>query len=118
MMAFFATLDKLEEQLGRHRYLVGRQITEADWRLFSTLVRFDVAYFSLFQCNKKRTADYPNLVNYMRDLYQVPGVAETVKLRYFVINYYSIAKLNPSGIIPKGTQVDLGHPHDRAKLAA
>jgi glutathionyl-hydroquinone reductase len=114
----FATLDELEERLGKHRYLVGGQITEVDWRLFPTLVRFDVAYFSLFKCNMKRIADYANLVNYMRDLYQVPGVAETVKPRYYVINYYSIAKLNPSGIIPKGTPVDLGQPHDRAKLAA
>jgi putative glutathione S-transferase len=114
----FATLDELEERLGRHRYLVGGQITEADWRLFPTLVRFDVAYFSLFKCNKKRIADYPNLVNYMRDLYQVPGVAATVTPRYYVINYYSIAKLNPSGITPKGTPVDLGQPHDRARLAA
>ena len=77
-----------------------------------------MAYFSLFKCNKKRIADYPNLVNYMRDLYQVPGVAETVKPRYYVINYYSIAKLNPSGIIPKGTPVDPGQPHTRARLAA
>ena len=98
--------------------MVGGQITEADWRLFPTLVRFDVAYFSLFKCNKKRIADYPNLVNYMRDLYQVPGVAATVIPRYYVINYYSITKLNPSGITPKGTPVDLGQPHDRARLAA
>lgn len=114
----FATLDELEERLGRSRYLVGHQITEADWRLFPTLVRFDVAYFSLFKCNKKRIADYPNLSNYMRDLYQVPGVAATVTPRYYVINYYSIAKLNPTGIIPKGTPVDLSLPHDRARLAA
>ena len=114
----FAVLDELEERLGRQRYLVGGQMTEADWRLFPTLVRFDVAYFSLFKCNKKRIADYPNLVNYMRDLYQVSGIADTVKPRYYVINYYSIAKVNPSGIIPKGTPIDLGAPHDRARLAA
>jgi putative glutathione S-transferase len=114
----FSTLDWLEERLSRQRYLVGNQITEADWRLFPTLVRFDVAYFSLFKCNKKRIADYPSLSNYMRELYQVPGVAATVKPRYYVINYYSIAKLNPTGIIPKGTPVDLGQPHDRAQLAA
>ena len=114
----FATLDELEGRLSRQRYLVGHQLTEADWRLFPTLVRFDVAYFSLFKCNKKRIADYPNLSNYMRELYQVPGVAATVKPRYYVINYYSIAKLNPTGIIPKGTPVDLGQPHDRARLAA
>jgi len=101
--ALFATLDELDARLARQRYLVGHQITEADWRLFPTLVRFDVAYFSLFRCNKKRIADYPNLANYMRALYQVPGVAATVKPRYYVINYWSIKRLNPSGIIPKGT---------------
>ena len=114
----FATLDHLEEQLSRRRYLLGHRITEADWRLFPTLVRFDVAYFSLFKCNRKRIADYPNLSNYMRELYQMPGVDDTVKPRYYVINYYSIAKLNPTEIIPKGTPVDLGQPHDRARLAA
>jgi len=116
--ALFATLDELEARLGRQRYLVGRQITEADWRLFPTLVRFDVAYFSLFKCNRQRIADYPNLLNYMRELYQVPGVAATVKPRHYVINYWSIRKVNPTGIIPKGTPVDYAQPHDRARLAA
>jgi putative glutathione S-transferase len=114
----FATLDDLEERLSRQRYLAGHQITEADWRLFPTLVRFDVAYFSIFKCNNKRIADYPNLSNYMRELYQVPGIAGTVTPRYYVINYYSIAKLNPTGIIPKGTPVSFAQPHDRARLAA
>src|ERR1700751_4428844 len=99
----FATLDELEARLGRQRYLVGRQITEADWRLFPTLVRFDVAYFSLFKCNKRRIADYPNLAKYKPELYQFPGIAATVKPRYYVINYGSIKKVNPSGILPKGT---------------
>ena len=85
----FATLDDLETRLSRRRYLVGSQITEADLRLFPTLVRFDVAYFSIFKCNKRRIADYPNLSNYMRDLYQVPGVAATVKPAYYVMGYYS-----------------------------
>ena len=116
--ALFATLDELDVRLGRQRYLVGRQITEADWRLFPTLVRFDVAYFSLFKCNKRRIADYPNLLNYMRELYQVPGVAATVKPRYYVINYWSIKRVNPTGIIPKGTPVDFGQSHNRARLAA
>jgi glutathionyl-hydroquinone reductase len=116
--ALFATLDELEARLGRQRYLVGRQITEADWRLFPTLVRFDVAYFSLFKCNRNRIADFPNLSNYMRELYQVPGVAETVKPRYYVINYYSILRVNPTGIIPKGTPVDFRPPHNRARFAA
>ena len=113
----FATLDELEERLSCRRYLVGHQLTEADWRLFPTLVRFDVAYFSIFKCNRKRIADYPNLSNYMRELHEVPGVPATVKPRYYVINYYSIAKLNPTGIIPKGTPLDLAQPHDRARLA-
>jgi putative glutathione S-transferase len=116
--ALFATLDEIEARLGRQRYLVGRQLTEADWRLFPTLVRFDVAYFSLFKCNRNRIADYPNLLNYMRELYQVPGVAETVKPRYYVIGYYSITRVNPTGIIPKGTPVDYRQPHDRARFAA
>ena len=116
--ALFATLDELEARLGRQRYLVGHQITEADWRLFPTLVRFDVAYNSLFKCNRQRIADYPNLLNYMRELYQVSGIAATVKPRHYVINYWSIARLNPTGIIPKGTPVDYTKPHDRARLAA
>jgi glutathionyl-hydroquinone reductase len=116
--ALFQTIDELETRLGRQRYLVGRQITEADWRLFPTLVRFDVAYFSLFKCNKRRIADYPNLSNYMLELYRIPGIAATVKPRHYVINYWSIKRLNPTGIIPKGTPVDYTQPHDRARLAA
>jgi glutathionyl-hydroquinone reductase len=112
----FATLDELEARLSRQRYLVGRQITEADWRLYPTLVRFDVSYFSLFKCNKKRIADYPNLSNYMRELYRVPGIAATTKPRYYVLNYWSILRVNPTGIIPKGTPVDLTLPHDRDRL--
>ena len=81
-------------------------------------MRFDVAYFSLFKCNRQRIADYPNLSNYMRELYQVPGIATTVKARYYVINYWSIRRVNPTGIIPRGTPVDYGQPHDRARLAA
>ncbi|MFL5030543.1 MAG: glutathione S-transferase family protein, partial [Xanthobacteraceae bacterium] len=116
--ALFATLDELEARLSRQRYLVGNRITEADWRLVPTLLRFDVAYFSLFKCNKKRVADYPNLSNYMRELYSLPGVAATVKPRTYVVGYYAIKKLNPTGIIPKGTPIDLSAPHDRARLAA
>ncbi len=116
--ALFQTFDELEARLGRQRYLADRQITEADWRLFPTLVRFDVAYFSLFKCNRQRIADFPNLSNYMRELYAVPGIAATVKARYYVINYWSIKRVNPAGIIPKGTPVDYGAPHDRARLAA
>jgi putative glutathione S-transferase len=114
--ALFATLDELDARLSRRRYLLGATLTEADWRLFPTLVRFDVAYFSLFRCNKQRIADYANLANYMRELYQMPGIAETVKARYYVINYWSIVRINPSGIVPKGTPVDYTAPHDRARL--
>ena len=116
--ALFETLDKLEDHLGRHRYLVGHQLTEADWRLFPTLVRFDVAYNSIFKCNRSRIADMPNLLNYMRELYAVPGVAATVKARHYVINYWGIARVNATGIIPKGTPVDYTAPHNRARLAA
>jgi putative glutathione S-transferase len=116
--ALFATLDELEARLSRQRYLVGNQITEADWRLFPTLVRFDVAYFSLFKCNRQRIADFPNLMNYVRELYAVPGVAETVKPRFYVRGYYSIRRVNPTGIIPRGTPVDFRKPHDRARFAA
>jgi putative glutathione S-transferase len=110
------TLDEIEARLGRQRYLVGHQITEADWRLFPTLTRFDVAYFSLFKCNRNRIADFPNLLNYVRELYTVPGVAETVKPRYYVMGYYPIKHVNPTGIIPKGTPVDFKKPHDRARF--
>jgi putative glutathione S-transferase len=116
--ALFATLDEIEARLSRQRYLVGNQITEADWRLFPTLARFDVAYFSLFKCNRNRIADFPNLLNYMRELYAMPGVAETVKPRYYVMGYYSITRVNPTGIIPKGTPVDFKKPHDRTRFAA
>jgi glutathionyl-hydroquinone reductase len=114
--ALFKTLDELEARLSDQRYLIGSQITEADWRLFPTLVRFDLAYFSLFKGNKKRVADYPNLSNYMRELYSVPGVAATVKPRHYVAGYWSIRRLNPTGIIPKGTPVDYAAPHDRGRF--
>jgi glutathionyl-hydroquinone reductase len=99
----FEALEELERRLATQRFLVGDKTTEADWRLFPTLVRFDVAYFSVFRCNKKRIADYKNLSRYLNELYRVPGIARTVKPRYYVIGYWSIRKVNPSGIIPKGT---------------
>ena len=116
--ALFSALDELEARLATRRYLLGERTTEADWRLFPTLVRFDPAYFSVFRCNKKRIADYPNLSRYLGELYRVPGIAATVKPRHYVINYYAIRKVNPLGIIPKGTPVDYAQPHDRARLAA
>lgn len=112
----FATLDELEGILSHQRYLTGSRITEADWRLFPTLARFDVAYFSLFKCNRNRIADFPNLSNYMRDLYSQPGIAATVNARQYIANYYSIRDLNPLGIIPKGTPVDFTAPHDRDRF--
>ncbi len=112
----FTTLDELEGILSGQRYLAGPNITEADWRLFPTLARFDVAYFSLFKCNRNRIADFPNLSNYMRDLYDQPGIAATVNARQYIANYYSIRDLNPLGIIPKGTPVDFTSPHDRVRF--
>ncbi len=114
--SLFAALDTLEARLSKQRYLVGDQQTEADWRLFPTLMRFDVAYFSLFKCNRQRLSDFPNLWNYARDLYSTPGIAATVKPRIYVQNYYSITRVNPTGIIPKGTPVDLSQPSTRALM--
>jgi putative glutathione S-transferase len=102
--ALFGALDELEARLSRQRYLVGRQITEADWRLFPTLVRFDVVHFSLFKCNKQRVADYPNLSNYMRESYSVPGIAATVKPRQCVAGYWSIRRPNPRALYRKVSQ--------------
>jgi putative glutathione S-transferase len=115
--ALFATLDELEERLSRQRYLVGNRITEADWRLFTTLVRFDAVYYSHFKRNLRRIADYPNLWNYLRELYQVPGVADTVNLDHIKRHYYgSHRNVNPTGIVPIGPLIDFTLPHDRGKL--
>jgi glutathionyl-hydroquinone reductase len=113
----FATFDRLEEHLSRQRFLVGSQITEADWRLFTTLVRFDSVYYSHFKCNLRRVADYYNLWNYLRELYQVPGVAETVNIDQIKRHYYgSQRQVNPTGIVPIGPLIDFTAPHDRARL--
>jgi putative glutathione S-transferase len=115
--ALFATLDELEQRLSRQRYLVGSRMTEADWRLFTTLVRFDAVYVGHFKCNLRRIADYPNLSNYLRDLYQVPGVAETVHIDHIKRHYYgSHRHLNPSGIVPLGPELDFSAPHDRGRF--
>jgi len=112
--ALFATLDDLDERLGRSRYLVGDRITEADWRLFTTLVRFDPVYYGHFKCNLRRLIDYPNLWPYTRDLYQVPGVAETVDFDHIKQHYYgSHETINPTGIVPKGPEIDFEAPHGR-----
>ena len=115
----FAMLDSLEERLSRRRYLTGERITEADWRLFTTLVRFDPVYVGHFKCNIRRIADYPNLYGYLRDLYQVPGVAETVNMRHIKEHYYrSHATINPTGVVPVGPEIDLASPHGRERLKA
>ena len=113
----FAALDQLEARLGKSRYLAGNRITEADWRLFVTLIRFDAVYHNLFSCNLRKIADYPNLSNYVRDLYQVPGVAETVNMDHIKRSYYRARpNLNPLGIIPLGPDQDFTKPHDRARF--
>ena len=113
----FARLDKLEERLGSNRYLTGNRLTEADWRLFTTLVRFDPVYVGHFKCNIRRIADYPNLQGYLRELYQVPGVAETVDMRHIKEHYYrSHATINPTGVVPVGPELDLTAPHGRETL--
>ncbi|MFQ5764133.1 MAG: glutathione S-transferase family protein [Rhodospirillales bacterium] len=115
--ALFETLDDLESRLSKRRYLVGTRLTEADWRLFTTLVRFDAVYYGHFKCNQRRLADYPNLWNYARELYQVPGVAETVSLDHIKRHYYGSQRtVNPTGIVPKGPDIDFTAPHDRDRL--
>jgi len=115
--AIFETLDQIEERLSRKRYLVAAQITEADWRLFTTLVRFDSVYYSHFKCNLRRIADYPNLWNYTRDLYQMPGIAETVSIDHIKRHYYgSQRQVNPTGIVPIGPVIDFTAPHDRNRF--
>ena len=113
----FDTLDWLEARLSERRYLVGSQITEADWRLFTTLLRFDPVYHGHFKCNIRRLIDYPNLWNYTRELYQVPGVASTINNRQIKIHYYgSHENVNPTGIVPAGPEIDFLAPHNRADM--
>ncbi|HWK62936.1 MAG TPA: glutathione S-transferase family protein [Eoetvoesiella sp.] len=113
----FAALDELEERLATQRYLVGDRVTEADWRLFTTLIRFDAVYYSHFKCNMRRIADYPNLGGYLRELYQWPGIAETVNFQHIKQHYYrSHPTINPNGIVPLGPVLDLDSPHGRGHL--
>ncbi len=115
--ALFDTLDELEKHLSRHRYLVGSQITEADWRLFPTLLRFDAVYYSHFKCNRQLLMEYSNLWGYTRELYQIDGVAETVNMDHIKKHYYgSHQSLNPTGIVPLGPQIDFSSPHDRYRV--
>jgi putative glutathione S-transferase len=113
----FATLDQIEARLSHQRYLVGAVITEADWRLFTTLIRFDAVYYVHFKCNLRRIVDYPNLSNYLRELYQEPGVAATVNMDHIKTHYYGTHRhLNPRGIIPRGPLLDFTTPHDRGRF--
>lgn len=116
--ALFDTLDQVEDRLSRQRYLTGSQLTEADWRLFTTLVRFDPVYVGHFKCNLRRIDDYPNLSNYLRELYQVPGVAETVDMLHIKAHYYGSHKtINPTGVVPLGPELNLDAPHNRGEWA-
>ncbi|MEM8602785.1 MAG: glutathione S-transferase family protein [Cyanobacteria bacterium P01_H01_bin.121] len=115
LQPLFDTLNFLETRLASQRYLLGEQITEADWRLFTTLVRFDPVYVGHFKCNKQRIADYPNLWGYVCDLYQTPGVADTVNLMHIKRHYYqSHVTINPTQIVPVGPEINLLEPHQRA----
>lgn len=116
--ALFESLDWLEERLSGQRYLVGGQLTEADWRLFTTLIRFDAVYYSHFKCNRQRISDFPALSAYLRDLYQVPGVAETVDIGQIKRHYYvSQRTINPTRIVPVGPALDFDEPHGRERLS-
>ncbi|WP_298849539.1 glutathione S-transferase family protein [uncultured Ruegeria sp.] len=115
----FDTLDWLEDRLSRNRYLVGDRITEADWRLFTTLIRFDPVYHLHFKCNKRRLIDYPNLWAHTRELYQWPGVAQTVNMNHIVRHYhYSHDSINPHRIIPVNPVLDYAEPHGRDQRPA
>ncbi|MBK1634967.1 glutathione S-transferase family protein [Rhodovulum adriaticum] len=117
--ALFDTLDWLEDRLSTRRYLMGDRVTEADWRLFTTLVRFDAVYHGHFKCNRARLVDYPNLWAYSRELYQWPGVAQTVDFAHIVRHYhYSHDMINPHRIVPLGPRPDWTVAHGRARLAA
>lgn len=113
----FDALDRMEERLSHNRYLMGDVITEADWRFFTTLVRFDPVYVGHFKCNIRRIADYPSLSGYMRDLYQMPGIAHTVEMDHIKTHYYaSHGTVNPTGIVPVGPVLNYDAPHGRDAL--
>lgn len=113
----FHGLDTLERRLAERRYLTGARITEADWRAFPTLLRFDLVYYSHFKCNLRRIQDYPNVSNYLRELYQWPGIKQTFDLEKIKAGYYDQRNINPSGIVPIGPNLEhLEWPHDRARL--
>lgn len=113
----FDALDEIEQRLSRGRYLVGARLTEADIRLFTTLVRFDAVYYGHFKCNLRQIRDYDNLSNYLRDIYQMPGIAGTVNMLHIKQHYYaSHETVNPTRIVPKGPELDFDLPHDRDRF--
>ena len=113
----FDTLDVMEQRLGRRRYLTGDLITEADWRLFTTLIRFDAVYYGHFKTNLKRIEDYPNLSNYVRDLYQTDGIADTVDIDHIKTHYYvSQTTINPTQVVPVGPFLDFTREHNRDRF--
>jgi putative glutathione S-transferase len=113
----FGALDQLEGRLSRQRYLAGDVVTEADWRFFTTLIRFDAVYVGHFKCNLRRIDDYHNISNYLRELYQMPGIPDTVDIQQYKRHYYrSHQNINPTGIVPVGPALDFSRPHDRARL--
>ncbi len=115
----FDALDRVEELLSRQRYLAGSQITEADWRLFTTLIRFDAVYHGHFKCNRQRLEDFPNLSNYTRELFQWPHIADTVHFDHIKRHYYySHHMINPNRVVPVGPQIDYHRPHNRTRLTA
>jgi glutathionyl-hydroquinone reductase len=112
---FFDRLDELDRHLSQHRFLTGDTPNEADWRLFPTLIRLEWVYGGLFKLDRKRLVDHPNLFAYTRELYQWPGIAQTVNIRHIRHGYWpSLTRLNPSGIVPLGPDVDFLAPHGRA----
>jgi len=114
LIPLFETLDWLEERLSRQRYLIGDVLTESDWRLFTTLVRFDPVYVGHFKCNIRQLRDYPRLWAYTRDLYQHEGVADTINMYHIKHHYYvSHTTINPTGVVPLGPDLDLETPHQR-----
>ncbi|KFZ31718.1 hypothetical protein IDSA_03235 [Pseudidiomarina salinarum] len=115
--ALFNSLDDIEGILAKKRFLVGDEVTEADWRLFTTLVRFDAVYYSHFKTNQRRISDYPNLWDYLKALYQVKGVAETVVMDHIKTHYYgSHTMINPTGIVPVGPAINFDEPHQRGEV--
>ena len=113
----FFGLNKIDSLLAKQRYLVGKTFTEADIRLFTTLIRFDVVYYSHFKCNLRRILDYPNLSGYLREIYQMPDIKKTVHFDHIKNHYYqSHLNINPIGIVPRGPEIDLEQPHRRGTL--